>query len=185
MAKKGPYSRLRTTVRDMILSMTLIVLPILALIWLMPSKHPASPVAAVSGSDYQATLTAARGSLPFAALGPGGLPSGWELTSDEYQPAGQTAANWHLGYQTPSGGYAAFDQTTLSVGQFLLSVSSNAEKSGSVQVAGADWTRYTGTAPAAYKTLLFRQGADGKSLEIVGGSASPGELETLAASLKG
>ncbi|HWG28845.1 DUF4245 domain-containing protein [Actinospica sp.] len=183
MAKNGP-SRLRTTVRDMILSMTLIVLPILAVIWLMPATHSASPVATVSSGDYQAMLTAARGSLPFSALSPTGLPAGWELTSDDYQPEGVTAADWHLGYQTPSGKYAAFEQTTLTVGQFLSSASSNAEKSGSVQVAGESWTEYTGTAPAAYKTLLFRRTADGKSLQIIAGSAPMAELQTLASSLK-
>lgn len=185
MAKKGSASRLRLTVRDMILSMTLIVLPILAVIWLMPATHPASPVAAVSSADYQAMLTAARGSLPFTALSPSGLPADWELTSDDYQPAGVTAADWHLGYQTPSGKYAAFEQTTLSLGQFLSSVSSNAAKTGSVQVAGASWTQYTGSQPAAYKTLLCRPAPDGKSLLIVAGSGPLSELRTLASSLRG
>ena len=184
MAKKGP-SRLRTTVRDMILSMTLIVVPILLVIWLMPATHSATPVAAVSNSDYQAMLTSARGSLPFSALSPAGLPAGWELTSDDYQPAGETAADWRLGYQTPSGKYATFEQTTLTVGQFLNSAASNAEHSGSVQVAGQSWTEYTGTAPAAYKTLLFRQSADAKSLEIIAGSAPMSELQILASALKG
>jgi hypothetical protein len=184
MAKKGA-SRLRTTVRDMILSMALIVLPILAVIWLMPSTHSATPVAAVSDSDYQAMLGAARQSLPFTALSPTGLPANWVLTSDNYQPAGLGAADWHLGYQTPSGKYAAFEQTTETLGQFLVGAASNAQKSGSVQVAGASWTEYTGTAPAAYKTLLFRQPPGAKSLEVVAGSGPLAELQTLAASLKG
>ncbi|HET9173050.1 MAG TPA: DUF4245 domain-containing protein [Actinospica sp.] len=185
MAEKGAYSRLRTTVRDMILSMTVITIPILVVIWLMPSTHSSSPVPAVSNSDYQAMLTAARGSLPFAAYGPSGLPSGWELTSDDYQPAGQNAADWHLGYQTPSGKYASFEQTTETADRFLVGAGSNAGRTGSVQVAGAAWTQYSGTAPAAYRTLLLRQAPDGKSLEIVAGSAPLSELETLAASLRG
>jgi hypothetical protein len=185
MAKKGS-SRLRTTVRDMVLSMVLIVLPILAVFWLMPSTHSASPVAAVSNSDYQAMLASARGgSLPFTVLGPTGLPSGWELTSDNFQPPGETAALWHLGYQTPSGKYAVYEQSTETFGQFLVAASSNAAKSGSVQVAGADWTEYTGTEPAAYRTLIARKSADGKSIEVVAGSGPLSELETLAASLQG
>ena len=185
MAEKGAYSRLRTTVRDMFLSMTVITIPILVVIWLMPSTHSGSPVPAVSNSDYQAMLTAARSSLPFTTYGPSGLPAGWELTSDSYQPAGITAADWHLGYQTPDGRYAAFEQTTETVGQFLVGAASNAGRSGSVQVSGTAWTQYTGTAPAAYKTLLVRQSPDGKSLEIVAGSGPLSELETLAASLQG
>lgn len=188
MAKKGgSTSRLRTTVRDMVLSMAVIVLPILLVLWLMPNRTPASPVSAVSASEYQAMLAAARSDLPFKALGPSGLPGGWELTSDNYQPAGQTAADWHLGYQTPAGKYAEFEQTTETVAQFLNDQNSNATKAASVTVTGADgpqsWDEYTGTTPGGLKTLLFRQ--DGTtSIEVVAGSAPLAELETLAGSLR-
>lgn len=185
MAKTGGASRLRTTVRDMFLSMTLIVLPILAVFWLMPAQHAKTPVPTVSSSDYQSMLTAARAALPFTALGPTGLPTGWELTSDEYQPEGESAADWHLGYQTPASKYAVFEQTTESIGEFLSAESSDAVQSGSVQIAGAAWQRYVGDSPAALTTLLFREDSSGKSLEVVAGSASLTELETLAASLKG
>ena len=183
MAKKGGSSRLRTTVRDMILSMTLIVLPILLVIWLMPNSSPKTPVPAVSTGEYQAMLTAARSELPFTALSPTGLSSGWQLTSDNYQPEGSTAADWHLGYQTPSGKYAVFEQTTESLVEFLNGQSSNAASSGTVQVAGVGWQEYTGTPPSALKTLLFR--STGKSLEVVAGSAPMTELQTLAGSLQG
>jgi len=186
MAKKGGPSRLRMTVRDMILSMTLIVLPILAVIWLMPATAPKSPVAAVTGSEYQSMLTAARSALPFTALSPTGLSTAWELTSDEYQPEGETAADWHLGYQTPSGKYAVFEQTTETVAEFLSSQSSDAVQSGSVQVAGNTWQRYAGTSPAALTTLLIRQETSkvGPAIEVVAGSAPLSELETLASSLR-
>ena len=96
MAKNGGSSRLRTTIRDMVLSMSLIVLPILLVLWLMPSNTPKTPVTVVSAADYQAMLTAARADLPFKALGPAQLPNGWNLTSDDYEPAGASAAVWHL-----------------------------------------------------------------------------------------
>jgi hypothetical protein len=184
MAKNGGSSRLRTTIRDMVLSMALIVLPILLVIWLMPSSAPKSPVSAVSASEYQSMLTAARGGLPFTALSPTGLPGGWELTSDDYEPAGATAADWHLGYQTPSGRYAEFEQTTENVARFLHDQGSDATSAGSVTAGGVAWQEYTGTTPGGLKTLLFRPGGQG-SLEVVAGSAPLGELETLAASLRG
>jgi Protein of unknown function (DUF4245) len=184
--KKGKPSRLRMTVRDMILSMTLIVLPILAVIWLMPRTAPSTPVAPVTGSEYQAMLSAARGNLPFTALSPTGLPESWRLTSDEYQPEGETAADWHLGYITPSGKYGVFEQTTESIGEFLNGESSDATASGTVQMAGASWQEYTGTTPSALKTLLFRQDTakGGNSLEVVAGSAPLSELRALADSLQ-
>jgi len=183
MAKKGGSSRLRTTIRDMVLSMAVIVLPILLVFWLMPSNAPKSPVTAVSASEYQAMLTAARGGLPFKALSPTGLPGGWELTSDDYEPAGDTAADWHLGYQTPSGRYAEFEQITETPAKFLSDQSSDATQRTTVTVAGAAWQEYVGTTPGGLKTLLFRQDGAG-SLEVVAGSASLTELRTLAGSLR-
>jgi hypothetical protein len=191
-------ARLRTTVRDMLLSMAVIVLPILLVIWLMPSNTPKTPVNVISASEYQSMLTAARSDLPFTALSPTGLPGSWQLTSDDYQPAGDAAADWHLGYQTPSGKYAEFEQITETPAQFLNEQSSDATQtatvtvpdaaSGSTSASGSasapgQWQEYTGTTPGGLKTLLFRQ--DGKaSLEVVAGSAPLTELETLAASLR-
>jgi Protein of unknown function (DUF4245) len=176
-------SRLRTTIRDMVLSMAIIALPILLVIWLMPSNTPKTPVTVVSSSEYQAMLSAARSNLPFTALGPTGLSASWELTSDEYEPEGQTAADWHLGYVTPSGKYAEFEQVNESIPQYLSAQNSDATSNGSVTVAGAAWQEYTGSTPGALKTLLFRQ--DGSSsLEVVAGSGTMAELETLAGSLR-
>jgi hypothetical protein len=183
MAKNGAGSRLRTTVRDMVLSMAVIALPILLVIWLMPSNTPKTPVTVVSSSEYQAMLSAARSNLPFVALGPTGLPASWELTSDEYEPEGQTAADWHLGYVTPSGKYAEFEQVNETVPQFLSAQSSDASASGTVTAGGVSWQKYLGSTPGALKTLLFRQ--DGSSsLEVVAGSGTLTELETLAGSLR-
>lgn len=187
MAKNGGSSRLRTTIRDMVLSMAVIVLPILLVFWLMPSKTPKTPVTVVSAAEYQSMLTAARADLPFQALGPAGLPGGWNLTSDDYQPEGASAADWHLGYQTPSGKYAEFEQTTETIAQFLNEQNSDATQAATVSVAGQGgaqaWQKYTGSTPGGLKTLLFRQ--DGRtSLEVVAGSGSLTELETLAASLR-
>jgi hypothetical protein len=183
MAKNGGSSRLRTTIRDMVLSMALIALPILLVIWLMPSNAPKTPVTVISASQYQAMLSAARGDLPFVALGPSGLPASWQLTSDDYEPAGQTAAAWHLGYTAPSGKYAEFEQVNESVAQYLDAQGSDATKAGTVTAGGVSWQRYTGSTPGALKTLLFRQ--DGSSsLEVVAGSATLAELEALAGSLQ-
>jgi hypothetical protein len=175
-------SRLRTTVRDMVLTMALIVVPILLVIWLMPSNIPKTAVTAVTSQDYQAMLTAARSELPFTALSPTGLPASWELTSDEYEPAGDTAAEWRLGYVTAAGKYAEFEQTTESVAQYLGEQGSDATESGTVTVAGQSWQEYAGTTPGGLTTLLFRP--EGKSLVVVAGSATLAELETLAGSLQ-
>lgn len=169
--------------RDMVLTMALIVVPILLVFWLMPSNIPKTAVTVISNSDYQAMLTAARSELPFTAMSPTDLPATWELTSDEYEPAGDGAAEWRLGYLTAGGKYAEFEQTTESIPQFLAEQSSDAGPSGTMTVAGQQWQHYSGTTPGGLTTLLFRQ--SGQSLEVVAGSASMAELETLASSLQG
>ena len=184
MARPRPRnSRLRTTVRDMMLSLAVIAVPIALVLALKPSKA-GNPVHPVDATTYQTTLGAARAAEPFAVLAPTGLPATWTLTSAYYNPAGSGPAEWHLGYLTPSGGYASLEQTSESFAGYLSDQHSNASQESAVQIAGAtpsEWQRYTGTAPAGLRTLLYAQ--DGKSTVIVAGSAPLADLETLAAAL--
>jgi hypothetical protein len=177
-------SRLRTTVRDMVLSLAVIGLPIGAVFAIEPSKA-GDPVHVVDAADFQGELAAARSAEPFAVAAPAGLPATWKLTSANYQPPGATAADWHLGYLTPSGGYVSLEQTTESVAEFLHDQNADATSAGTVPVEGATpttWRRYTGTTPSALRTILTR--TDGKAQVIVAGSASLAELEQFAAALR-
>ncbi|HEU5355719.1 MAG TPA: DUF4245 domain-containing protein [Actinocrinis sp.] len=184
MARPRPrISRLRTTVRDMMLSLVVIAVPIAVVLALKPAKA-GNPVHPVDAAAYQATLSAARAAEPFPVLAPTGLPANWKLTSAYYNPAGSGPAEWHLGYLTPSGGYASLEQTSESFTGYLSDQHSNASQDSAVQIAGATpstWQRYTGTAPAGLRTLLYGQNA--KSTVIVAGSAPLADLETLAAAL--
>lgn len=184
MARPRPRnSRLRTTVRDMVLSLAVIAVPIAVVLAIEPSKS-GNPVHPVDASAYQTTLSAARAAEPFQVLAPTSLPSSWKLTSAYYNPAGSGPAEWHLGYLTPSGAYASLEQTGESFAGYLSDQHSNASQGSAVQIAGATpntWQRYTGTAPAGLPTLLYAQ--NGKSTVIVAGSAPLSDLETLAAAL--
>ncbi|HZP52991.1 DUF4245 domain-containing protein [Actinocrinis sp.] len=177
-------SRLRTTVRDMVLSLAVIAVPIAVVLAVKPSKA-GNPVHPVDAAAYQTTLGAARAAEPFPVLAPTGLPADWKLTSAYYNPAGGSGpAEWHLGYLTPSGGYASLEQTSESFASYLNDQHSNASQDTAVQIADAtptEWQRYTGTAPGGLKTLLYAQNA--KSTVIVAGSAPLADLEKLAAAL--
>ena len=183
MANSGK-SRLRTTVRDMVLSLAVIALPIAVVLAIKPSKA-GDPVHPVDAAAYQTTLGAARAAEPFPVLAPTGLPADWKLTSAYYNPAGGSGpAEWHLGYLTPSGGYASLEQTSESFAGYLADQHSNASQDTAVQISGAtpaQWQRYTGTAPGGLRTLLYTQNA--KSTVIVAGSAPLTDLEKLAAAL--
>lgn len=176
-------ARLKTSVRDMLFSLAVIAVPIALVLILKPSK-PGDPVRVIDNASYQTMLGAARQSEPFTVLAPTGLPTSWRLTSVNYQPQGATAADWHLGYLTPGGGYASVEQTTEPLASFLNDQHSDASPNTAVQINGATpnvWQRYTGTTPTGLRTLLFH--TDAKSTVIVAGSASMTELEELATDL--
>ena len=176
-------ARLKTTVRDMVFSLAVIGVPIAVVLVLKPSKA-GDPTHVIDAASYQTTLTAARQSEPFTVLTPSGLPASWRLTSAYYQPEGATAADWHLGYLTPSGKYASLEQTTEPLVSFLNDQHSDASPNTAVQIADATpnvWQRYTGTTPTGLRTLLFH--TDAKSTVVVAGSASLAELEQLAGDL--
>jgi hypothetical protein len=174
-------SRLRTTIRDMILSLAVIAVPIGVVLAIEPSKA-GNPVHVIDSASFQGDLDAARAAEPFPVLVPTGLSTGWRATSETYQEPGATAADWHVGYLTPGGGFAELEQITQSFAGFLNDQQSDAAQVASVQVDGITWQRYSGTTPPALKNLLVR--SDGKSTVIVAGSASMAELEQFAGSLR-
>ena len=176
-------SRLRTTVRDMMLSLAVIGVPIAVVLAIEPSKA-GNPVHPIDAAAYQSTLSAARQAEPFNVLAPNGVPANWKLTSAYYQQPGSTAGDWHVGYLTPSGGYASLEQTTEPLASFLNDQHSDASPNTAVQITGATpnvWQRYTGTTPTGLTTILYY--TDPKSTVIVAGSASLPELEQLAGDL--
>jgi hypothetical protein len=177
-------SRLKTTVRDMILSLAAIGVPIAVVFAIEPSKS-GDPVHVIDAASFQSTLGAARQTEPFTVLAPVGLPATWKLTSANYELPGATAADWHVGYLTPSGGYVSLEQTTQLVPGFLTDQHADAAAAGTVQIGGstpAVWQHYTGTTPSALRTVLFH--ADAKANVIVAGSAPLSELEQFAAALR-
>lgn len=182
-------SRLRTTVRDMLISLGVIAVPIAVALVIEPSKS-GDPVHVIDAASFQTTVSAARQAESFPLLTPSGLPATWRLTSAYYEPAGTSAADWHVGYLTPSGGYASLEQTTEPLASFLTDQHSDASPNTAVQIADATpnvWQRYTGTTPTGLRTVLFHSDptAGGMSTTvIVAGSAPLTELEQFASALR-
>lgn len=177
-------SRLRTTARDMVISLAVIAVPIAVVLAIEPSKS-GNPVHPLDAATFQTTLSAARAAEPFTVVQPTGLPATWKLTSAYYNPPGSGPGDWHAGYLTPSGAYASLEQTTEPFTGFLSDQHSDASPDTAVQITGATpnvWQHYTGTKPTGLRTLLYAQ--NGKSTVIVAGSAPLAELEQLAASLR-
>jgi hypothetical protein len=197
-ASKSSTSPLKKSLRDMLLSMAVISLPIVAIVEWFPhdSKKPEDAVQTV---DYTIPLDQARRDpdLPFKALAPEALPAGWRATSihADLEPGSQL--RWELGFLTSDQQYAALDQVADGKGVdgvLALQAPDATQVSGAggtVTAGGFQWQVYA--TPDGKRHALVRTAAPvgtaaattpGKVAVVVSGSGALSELETLAGSLQ-
>ncbi|GAA2259216.1 MULTISPECIES: DUF4245 domain-containing protein [Kitasatospora] len=164
----------RQTVRDMVLSMAAIGV-VVAVGYLFLPHGGGDGVHVV---DYRSSLASAKRAAPYPLLGPEGLSDKWRATSVEYGQDAKGNATWHLGFVTPSGDYAAIEQSNGARDQVIENVVAGAKPDGSATVGGKPWERYQGS---QYRGLTVQTGS---ATTVVTGSASYQELSELAQSLK-
>ncbi|MEU1087924.1 DUF4245 domain-containing protein [Streptomyces sp. NPDC005576] len=163
----------KQTVRDMFLSMVLIVAAAGVIYVFVPHDDKADPVRTV---DYRVELATARRAAPYPVAAPSGLPEGWKATSVSY--SGTEGSSWHLGFIDPDGRYVAVEQSTTPVKAYVPDVSQDAEDTGRTEtVAGQEWQYWKG---AKYDALVLH--AEG-STTVVTGSAPKKQLTAMAAAL--
>ncbi|MER5180307.1 DUF4245 domain-containing protein [Streptomyces sp. NPDC002896] len=164
----------KQTVRDMVLSMGVIVLVAFFIYLFIPHDGSQTPVKRV---DYRVELLTARRAAAYPVAAPEGLPKEWKPTSVRYQGADHDA--WHLGFHTADGQYVAIEQSTEKPSQFIESKSQGAEKTKVTQQIGDQtWQRYEGP---KYDALVLE--GDGYTT-VVTGTGSFGQLTKMAGALK-
>ncbi|MFI6844638.1 DUF4245 domain-containing protein [Kitasatospora sp. NBC_00085] len=168
----------RQTVRDMVLSM----LAVGAVVWIgyLFLPHDASGDG-VHTKEYRVAAASAKRAAPYPLLTPEGLSDRWRATSVSYDPAslGKGKGNaWHLGFVTPSGQYAAIEQSDVDRAVLLDSAVAGGKPDGTSEVAGQSWERVAG--PKA-RALAVQSGG---ATTLVTGTASYEELAELAQALK-
>jgi hypothetical protein len=164
----------RNRVRDLTLSMGLVVLAAGVIYVFVPHDDSKNPVKAV---DYRVELATARRAAPYPVAAPEGLPRSWKPTSVEYEADPYHA--WHLGFAAPDGQYVAIEQSTQSPEDFIESAGQGARPTSVREHIGdRTWQRYRGS---HYDALVTRDKGD---TTVVTGTASFGELTTMARSLK-
>ncbi|ASY34808.1 MULTISPECIES: DUF4245 domain-containing protein [unclassified Streptomyces] len=164
----------KQTVRDMILSLGVIV-AIAAGIWiLVPHDDSKDPVARV---DYRVELATAQRAAAYPVAAPEGLPKTWKATSVRYRA--QDGDSWHLGYLDPHEKYVAVEQSTKDPAEFIENVTQEARSSGAAtRINGRDWQPYKGD---RYDALVLREG---RSTTVVTGSAGLAQLKAFAEALR-
>lgn len=170
--------RSRQSVRDMILSM-LAVGGVVAVAYVFV---PHSEGDGVQPVQYQVAAASAKRAAPFPLLSPEGLPQKWRATSVEYHDASSKGSDghssWHLGFVTPSGQYAAVEQSDAPREEFLAAQVAGGAADGTAAVSGATWDKVQGAKARALAV------PSGTATTLVTGTASYEELTELARALK-
>jgi hypothetical protein len=165
-----PPRRKTKRVRDMVISLIVVGLPI-AFVVLVADPHKAGdPVHPI---DYRVDAAGIAREAPFPLAAPTALPAGWAATSDDLSG---TPLDYHLGIVTQQRHYADLEQSAGSVGALLgAALDAGATPAGApVVIDGVRWQPYQGTYPALVR-------ADPKDHVVLAGGASMTELTQLAA----
>lgn len=174
-AGTGRRKRGLKSVRDMVISLVVIAVPIAFIVVIYP-HHNANPVHVVS---YAEDLPQVASVAPFPVRAPEGLSPMWRATSDTYAAPAANDTTWHIGFVTPLGKYAALEQTTGSARPLLDADASGVSADGSVTIDGSVWTSYAGNGHEA----LVRALGPHDTLVLAGSAGQP-ELRELAAALR-
>jgi hypothetical protein len=162
------------TVRDMVLSLTLIVLMAGVIYIFVPHDDSEPDLPRV---DYGVELLTARRAASYPVAAPEGLPATWKATSVRYE--GDQGDAWHIGFRDPDGEYVAVEQSARKRADFIDDASQGAKATKRTEeIGGRTWTRYTG---GRYDALVLA-GPKG-STTVVAGTASFARLVTMAGAL--
>jgi hypothetical protein len=173
-AKKRGYE----TLRDMLLSLGVIVAGVLIFVALQP-KNDHNPVPAV---DYRAQVELLRRSAATAVVVPEPLPAGWDVNYTRIGSAGATEL--HMGLVRDRKRFAQLDETNRPTPSFFTDAKLPAQAAGSANAGGVTYE----VRRADGHVALVRQVAGGGVVTLSDGGGDNGatydELVALAASLR-
>jgi Protein of unknown function (DUF4245) len=163
------------TAQAMVLSLLAVLVLVVGLVLLVPRPNAIVPPAI----DVASAAQGARADVAFVPAVPAHLPDGWSSTSARVQRESGQVLTWRVGYTTPSGGYAGYQQAVRPPSNWFKSQSADGAVTGAVTIAGRSWTVWEREDRAI--TMLVLAGP--AVTTIVTGKAPMAELITLAAAL--
>jgi len=184
---EGVADRRNKTIRDMTLSMGVIVVAVLLLVG-FDGGFSVSPGKPSGGTAPRANVlggfAGSNDQTGFTALRPVGLPASWQGSSFSFTAAPgtpQAPPAVRGGWQTPSGSYLTLIESSgafatvlkVELGQTYGSAG------GSVTVGAATWA----ISPGVRTEVAWSRTVDGLTL-LITGSAPESEFKILAAALK-
>ncbi|MGW5864511.1 DUF4245 domain-containing protein [Streptomyces sp. NPDC055239] len=164
----------KQTVRNMLWSMTVIVLVAGVIYIFIPHDDSKSPAKRV---DYRVELLSARRAAAYPVAAPEGLAKAWTPTSVRFD--GSKGDSWHLGFLDPSGEYVVVKQSTEKPVKFIEEATQRAVRTKTTEeIGGETWRRYKGE---TYDALVRE---DKGATTVVAGTAPFGQLAEMAQALK-
>lgn len=169
-------SRRNNTVRDMVISLGVLVVPLLLFVWW---SQP-SPEDAATTVDAARTYQAARSEAKFTVREPAGLPSKWKATNATIDRGHGGKLSVRVSYMTGDGQYAQVLQSDFAPENLIPDELGEGKVRGTTSIGSAMWQEY-GTRRAGETALVL---SEPTVTVIVTGDASLDELKQLAASLQ-
>lgn len=177
------------SVRDMFLSLAVVLVPLLVITWLFTNNPDDYPVEAV---DPAPELQRAEEAAPYEVLAPVGLPTGeggWTPTQVHWSGQGEpgrgsgssdTHNDWMYGVLDPNQMYYVVKQTDASPRSLINDLSRDGHSDGTSVVDGQEWDRYV--SPDERTRVLILEG-DGVTTGVAGDVSYEG-LEAFASTLE-
>jgi hypothetical protein len=171
--------RLQRSYAGMVGALIVVVVLGVLVVVLNGSDDKTTPVRTV---DWAAWVKAGRAERQLALFAPTKLPAGWRATSVRY--TGGNEARWHLGLLTDSGKYAGIEESRPSTSDLVEQyVDQDAVRGRDVTVAGETWQTWTDAGGDYAVVRAVEVGGRPYESVLVGGSAAPAAIRSLAAAL--
>jgi hypothetical protein len=171
-------------VRDMVLSMGLVGVVVLAVFWTVAWQRPEIQGPVRPSVDVSQVFGDVEVSNPFPVLEPTGLTGEWTPTSAWFEPAGVASAIdggvLHVGYVTPGGSYAEVRQTDGDKKSAVAEWVDDAEPIDTLTVSAMTWDVVESPASGQQGLVTTENG----TTIVVTGKAELPELQELASTLK-
>ena len=176
MSTQTPSARRgRQTTLDMVRSLAVVAAVVAATVLLVP--RPDRAITQPVPVEKVAAQSAAQADFDLVVPD---LPDGWEPNSVRLGRAGPDGAlTWHVGYVTPSGGYAGLEAARDVTPGWVTEQTSEGrpdDEADTIDVAGETWQLLRSTEPRRASLVIERSGVT----TVVTGSALISELTLLA-----
>jgi hypothetical protein len=172
--------RARFALSDMVRSLGLILVIIVALLFIGPARSLILPGKdRMPAVDYTGAVTGFNDVAGSDAVVPGGLPSTWRANAANVDNI-SSAPHLHIGWAVPGSAFAGLDEGTGDANALLASVAGrdSLRVRGSTTIAGEAWSVRRSDRG---ETVLARN-VNG-TFVVITGNATDAQLRQLAASL--